>query len=155
MGLSKNGIIVDAEAFHKFTNKDHEDSKPIHKCIEKQALKLVYGDDEKSLDEIKRDSRMFSILRTLAKDGAVYQANSKGKKKEIDDNNRFVNGTKLKSKDTHIIAIALAEKKARLLFSVSRGDTKLHKDFTNPKIIKDPLGKVYQKYSKHSDLLPR
>ena len=157
MGLSKKGIIIDAEAFHKFTNENHEDSKPIHKCIEKQTLQLVYGDDEKSLDEISKDSRMIDILIRLAKDGATYQVDSKRKTKEIDDNGGFVNCIKLKSwindkkNDTHIIAIALIEKKARLLFS---SDTRLHKDFRNPKIIKDPRGKVYQEYSKHSDLLP-
>jgi len=154
MGLLKNGIIVDAEAFHKFINTDHEDSKPIHKCIRKQTLQLVYGNDKKSLDEISKDRRMLNMLSTLAKGGATYQADSKEKKKEIDDNNRVVNDITLKSKDTHIIAIALLEKKARLLFSVSRGDKKLHKDFTNPNIIKDPRGKIYQEYSKHSGLLP-
>ena len=154
MGLLKEGIIVDAEVFHKFVNKEHEDSKPIHNCIEKQTLKLVYGDDEKSLDEIKRVNRMFNMVSKLMKRGAAYQAPSKEKKKEIDDNNRVVNKTKLKSDDTHIIAIALVEKKARLLFSVSKGDTKLHTDFGNPKIIKDPRGKVYQEYKKHRKLLP-
>lgn len=156
MKLSKKGIIVDAEAFHKFVNINHRDSKPVHQCIEKGKLKLVYGDDEKSKNEIKRDSRMIDILRRLAKDGAVYQANSQEKKKEIDDNERVINGEKLESNDTHIIAIALVEKNSRLLFSVSGGDRKLHKDFTNPKIVKNPRGKVYQEYSKkHLSLLPR
>ena len=161
MKLSKKGIIVDVGAFHKFTNENHEDSKPIHQCIKKQTLQLVYGDDEKSLNEIKRDKGMFNILRKLAKAGATYQVNSKEKKKEIDGNDGFINDIKLKSwinderNDTHIIAIALVEKKARLLFSVSKGDRALHKDFRNPKIIKAPRGKVYQEYRKHSDLLPR
>ncbi|MDE0518017.1 MAG: hypothetical protein OXH36_00455 [Bdellovibrionales bacterium] len=46
MGLSKEGIIIDAEVFHKFVDQEHRDLKPIHKCIEKQILKLVYGNDE-------------------------------------------------------------------------------------------------------------
>ncbi len=53
MGLSKPGIIVDASVFHKFVDMNHEDSVPIHKCIKKQKLTLVYGNDKKSIDEIK------------------------------------------------------------------------------------------------------
>ena len=161
MGLFKKGIIVDVGAFHKFTNENHEDSKPIHQCIKKQTLQLVCGDDEKSLNEISKDSRMFKLVSKLLKRGVAYQANSKEKKKEIDDKGGSVKGIKLKSwindkrNDTHIIAIALVEKKARLLFSVSGGDRKLHKDFRNPKILKDPRGNIYQEYSKHSELLPR
>ncbi len=155
MKLSRKGIIIDAEAFHKFININHEDSKPVHQCIKKGTLKLVYGNDKKSSDEIKRDSRMIDMLGKLTRAGAVYQANSKEKKKEIDAKDRIIEGTQLKSNDTHIIAIALVEKKARLLFSVSRGDKKLHKDFRNPKIIKEPRGNIYQEYSKHSGLLPR
>ena len=54
---------------------------------------------------------------------------------------RKVNKTPIKSNDTHILAIALVEKKARLLFG---SDTNLHKDFTNPRIINDPRGSIYQ-----------
>ncbi len=155
------GIIVDAEAFHKFVNINHRDSKPVHQCIKRGKLKLVYGNDEKSLNEIKKDNRMIDRLKRLAKNGAAYQADSKEKKKEIDDKDGFVKGIKLKSwinhekSDAHIMAIALVDKRARLLFSVSGGDKKLHKDFRNPQIIKNPRGKIYQEYSKHSDLLPR
>ena len=35
MGLSKPGIIIDANVFHKFVNANHKDSLPIHKCIKK------------------------------------------------------------------------------------------------------------------------
>ncbi len=149
MGLSKKGIIVDTEAFHIFANTQHKDSKPVHQCIKKQKLQLAYGDDEKSLKEIKRYPKMYKILGRVA-----VRINSKEKKKEIDENRGYINGIKLKSNDTHIIAIALVEQKARLLFSVSRGDSDLHDDFTNPAIIKNPRGKVYQKYSKHQGLLP-
>ena len=145
MGLSKKGIIVDAEAFHRFVNVNHKDSKPVHQCIQKGTLNLVYGDDKKSLGEIKKSKCMRKILGRLRNSGVVYQVNSKENKKEIDDNNRFVNGIKLKSNDTHIIAIALVEQKARLLFSVSEGDKKLHEDFKNAKIIKHPRGKIYTK----------
>ncbi len=152
MGLLKKGIIVDVTAFHTFTNVNHEDSKPVHKYIKKQKLKLVYGNDEKSLNEIKGDRCMIDRLSKLAKDGAVYQVDSKGKKKEIEDNNKIINNEKLKSNDTHIIAVALVEKKARLLFSTKKGDETLHKDFTNPKIISSPRGKIYQKKA-HEHLL--
>ena len=33
VGLSKKGIIVDTVAFHKFVDLNHQDSKPVHKCI--------------------------------------------------------------------------------------------------------------------------
>ena len=98
MRLSKKGIIVDTEAFHKFVDINNEDSKPVHNCIKKGALKLVYGNDEKSLNEIKRDNRMTSILSKLMKTGAAYQIRSKEKKKEIDDKGGFVDGIKLKIK---------------------------------------------------------
>lgn len=153
MGLSKTGIIVDAEAFHKFVDVNHKDSKPVHKCLKKQKLQLMYGDDTQSLNEIKRDRRMFRMIASFMKKGAACHVNSKEIKKSIDNNNGMVNNIKLKSDDTHIISIALGEKKARLLFSVSGGDKKLHEDFKNPKIIK-PKGRVYQN-CKHLNLLPR
>ncbi len=154
MGLSKKGILVDAEAFHKFVDPEHEDSKPVHQCIQKQTLILVYGDDEKSLEEIQKDSCMLKMVSLLKNSGGAYQTSSKEKKKEIDNNNRVINNVTLKSNDTHIIAIALVEEKSRLLFSRSGGDKKLHEDFTNSEIIKKPRGKIYQEYKKHSKLLP-
>ena len=156
MGLSKPGIIVDVVAFHKFVNPEYDDdSKPVHKCIKEQTLKLVYGDDEKSLKEIANDNRMSEMVSKLKKAGVAYQTSSKEKKKEIDENDKVINKIILKSDDTHIIAIALVEKKARLLFSVSGADRKLHKDFKNRNIIKNPRGKVYQEYKKHRKLLPK
>ena len=152
MGLLKKGIIVDATTFHKFTDVNHEDSKPVHQYIKNQKLKLVYGNDTKSVDEIKKDRDMFNILRVLANSGAVYQVDSKKKKQEIEDHDKVIKGETLKSNDIHIIAVALVEKKARLLFSTTKGDKKLHKDFTNPKIIKNPRGNIYQK-KEHKHLL--
>ena len=145
MGLSKKGIIVDATAFHRFVNANHKDSKPVHQSIQKGTLNFVYGNDKKSLGEIEKDGCMFKMWKMLRGNGVAYEVNSKEKKKEIDDNNKLVNGTKLKSNDTHIIATALVEQKARLLFSVSTGDKKLHEDFKNAKIIKNPRGKIYTK----------
>ena len=146
MGLSKPGIIVDANVFHKFVTK-HEDSLPIHKCIKKQKLKLVYGNDEKSIDEIKRSPKMKKMIRDLQR--ATYRVESKEMKEEIDCT-RKINKTPIKSNDTHILAIALVEKKARLLFG---GDTNLHKDFTDHRIINNPRGSIYQDKT-HINLLP-
>ena len=156
MKLSKKlskGIIIDAEAFKKFLDTDHEDSKPVHQCIKKGTLQLVYGDDPKSSCEIKKFHGMVKLLNKFKKRGEAYLIQSKEKKEEIDSNNKIVNGVELKSNDTHIIAVALVEQKARLLFSTEKGDTDLHNDFTNPKIIK-PQGKVYKRYSQRSHLLP-
>ncbi len=150
----KEGIIVDVVAFHKFSDDvNDEDSKPVHKCIRKQKLQLVYGDDEKSLEEIKRNRRMFEVWKRLDKHGGARQVHSKDKKTEIDNNRGFVNGVQLKSDDTHIIATALVDKKARILFSTQAGDTNLHKDFTNRQII-NPKGNIY-KHNKHKHLLPQ
>ena len=155
MGLSKKGIIVDTVAFHKFVDLNHQDSKPVHKCIKEQKLQLAIGNDEQSLNEISGNSCMLQIVKILIKNGAAHYVNSKEEKQEIDDSNKMIKGVRLKSNDTHIIAIALVEAKARLLFSVSKGDEKLHQDFTNSKIIKNPSGKVYKQYGSHSHLLPR
>ena len=147
MGLLKKGIIVDATAFQVFVKIEHEDAEPIHRCLLNQKIYLVHGNDEKSLEEFKKYPSMFDMIRKLKR--AVYQVSSKEKKKEIDENNRFVNNVQMKSKDTHIIAVALSEEKARILFS--KGDDKLIKDFTNIDIVK-PKGKIY-KNKDHKHLL--
>ena len=152
MGLSKKGIIIDATAFHTFVDKSHKDAEPIHDCITKQKLQLVCGNDNQSVKEIGNSKRMKKMVATLDRRGAVYYADSKKEKEKIDSNDKFINGIKLKSNDTHIIAVALIEKKARILFSdKENGDKKLVKDFTNTRIIK-PKGSVYQT-EKHKHLL--
>ena len=147
MSTLKKGIIVDTNAFHIFVDTEHEDSKPIHKCIKNRKLQLVYGDDEQSLKEIKGDKRMVEMIRRLKR--GVRRVNSKEKEKEIVDNNRFINGIKLKSEDTHIIAIALLDEKARILFITK--EKNLTKDFKNLEIIK-PKGHIYKNKS-HEHLL--
>ena len=152
MNLQKKGIIIDAEVFYKFVDENHEDSKPIHKYLmQKKTLQLVYGNDEKSSGEIKRNKNMVKQIAKLEKNLVAYQVDSKEKKKEIDDSNGFIKGVKLRSwtshkkSDAHIIAIALVEKKARLLFSSEdkKGDNRLQRDFKNHEIIK-PKGQIYK-----------
>ena len=160
MKLLKKGIIVDTTVFHKFVDVNHEDSKLIHKYIKNQTLKLVYGNDEKSKEEIKKDNRMLKMVKLLTKRKVTHETDSKEKKREIDDNRGIVKGIKLKSwtnyekTDAHIIAIALVEKKARLLFSSEgkKGDNNLQKDFTNSNIINNPKGNIYKNKS-HEHLL--
>ena len=119
MKLQKKGIIIDAEVFYKFADENHEDSKLIHKYLmKKKALQLVYGNDEKSSGEIEKNTGMVKQIAKLERNQVAYQVDSKEKKKEIDDNNGFVEGVKLKSwvdhkkSDAHIIAIALVRKKS-------------------------------------------
>ena len=145
MGLQKKGIIIDSEAFYKFLNKNDEDSKLIYKYIlQKKTLLVLYGNDEKSEKELNKNVAMVRQMARLKKRKVAYQVDSREKKQEIDSNNRKVNGNPLRSNDTHIIAIALVEKKARLLFCTEDGDQKLQDDFTDPEIINNPRGKVYK-----------
>ena len=148
MKISKKGIIVDVNAFHKFKDINHEDSKPIHQCIENGKLRLVYGNDEKSLEEINDDQDMKKIIRRIGKKG-TFQVDSKKKKEEIEQN-PYIGKEQIKSNDFHILAVALTDKNTRLLFT---GDKKLQKDFKNKKIINNPKGKIYQD-KQHSHLLP-
>ena len=144
MNLQKDGIIIDTEAFYRFIDKEHEDSQPVHKYIEKGKLQWVYGNDEQSLNELKNYRPILDLLINLKNLGGVHQIDSKAKKKEIDSNNQKINGKQLRSNDTHIIAIALVEKRARLLFCTEDGDQRLQDDFTDPSIINHPRGKVYK-----------
>ena len=154
MSLQKDGIIIDTEAFYRFVDKENKDSQPVHECIKNRKLQWVYGNDEKSLNEMDNYPKARELFIYLKSWGGAYQANSKEKKKEIDSNKRKIKGKQLRSNDTHIIAIALVEKKARLLFCTENGDQKLQNDFKNIDIIK-PKGKIYKNKEKHAkSLLP-
>jgi len=87
---------------------------------------------------------MKKMIAQFKENGVAYQVNSKEYMQKMEK-------TDIKSNDTHILAIALKEKKARLLFSGE--DKKLHKDFTNPQIINNPRGQIY-KNKTHFSLLP-
>ncbi len=83
---------------------------------------------------------------------ATYRVESKEMKEKI-DLTRKINKTSIRSNDTHILAIALVERRARLLFGGDKGDKDLHEDFTDHRIINKPRGHIY-KNKTHINLLP-
>ena len=109
--------------------------QPVKKWVENEG-KIVYSPTQEFKNELIGESK-----------GMIVEYRAQGKINMIDKKavkNMQNNLPKLKSNDSHIIALALVAK-VRLLVT---GDKDLHEDFKN--II--PKGKIYQN-KKHKHLL--
>ena len=141
------GIIIDSNMFSTFIDKKNEDAKPIHKCILKKTLQLVYGGDDDSMREIKKHDKMKRELSRLRRLNSAIKVN----KGQLEKEKKKLDVSKLRSNDQHLICIALVRRDSRLLFSK---DKNLHQDFKNKYIINNPEGKIYQSKKDHIHLLP-
>lgn len=108
-----------------------------------RSLKIVYGGY--LLEEYKRSNSLLRQIRIL---------DQAGRAEAIDDAAVYEETARLKasgdccSDDQHIVALARCSR-ARVLCS---HDQNLHSDFTNPNLIPQPRGRVFQRPS-HLHLL--
>lgn len=112
-------LILDANRYSDFINKDNEDMKPIRKWLDRGG-KLVYSPTDKFKWEIR--------CKGMAEDLEYYRGIGKVKyveKERVEEEQRKLMG--LRSDDEHIIALAIVAKVSLLVSS----DKNLHEDFKN------------------------
>lgn len=134
-------LILDTNKYDDYLDLTNKDMKPVRDWVEKNNGRIAYTPTEKMEKELKK-GRQTKIEKQFDK----YKRSGKLKiipKDKVQQAEQQLKN--LKSNDAHIIALA---KVANVKLLVS-SDKKLHKDFTNPKIIG---GKVYQNRS-HQHLL--
>lgn len=138
-------LIIDANcACDAISAQPKPDFAPIMKAILSGKVRLVVG-GTKLINEYMRLRDVFKLIRVLDQAGkAIVIEKSRVDRESIIIENSF----ELSSDDPHVIGLAIASG-ARLLCS---RDKPLHHDFTNPKIVNKPRGKVYQNAS-HAHLL--
>jgi len=134
-------LILDANKYGDFMNKDNEDMKPVRMWIEGNGGKgkLVYSPTDKFEQELKCFRKMRDKL-------LYYQTRGKVKlvrKEKVEAEQAKLTG--LKSNDRHVIALARVAK-VDLLVS---NDRDLHEDF---KIFCN--GRIYQNRSHRHLLTP-
>jgi hypothetical protein len=137
-------LIVDANlASLVFGEPLHDDFRPIIDWLTSPNKngKLVVGGH--LAVELNRLGRARRFIRSLQQAGRARFIPEDVTKQET---NRV--SSMCESNDPHIIALAKISG-ARLLCS---RDTTLHRDFTNPELISDPRGHIYQT-SEHEHLL--
>ena len=138
-------LIVDANvATLVFSPPPHADFKPVAEALRAKTATAVYGGQ--LVDEYEKLSSLTRIIRELDRQGILrLQSHAKveAMTRSVKDEGLCV------SDDQHIIALARVAD-VRLLCS---GDKNLHRDFTNPAILK-PRGDIYQKAS-HAHLIAK
>lgn len=132
-------LIVDNDVAHKvFIRENDPDFGDLHRAlfgISKQNVIIMYG------GKLGREYAMSGRVRL-----AIIQLDRAGKAKKFSDRavdhetNVVRQQNVCVSDDEHIIALARVSS-TRLLCS---HDNELHRDFTNPVILNNPRGKVYQ-----------
>lgn len=135
-------IIIDANISHLvFCNTPSNDWIPILNFIENHSNSLAIGG--KVASELFKHNRTRRIIGQYLRSGNARSYNSETL---IHEENSIISDCV--SDDPHVIALA-RNSGARLLCS---HDQDLHCDFTNPSILNNPRGKIYQN-SSHSHLL--
>lgn len=143
-------LIVDANVVNRvFLVADDPDFKDLYASLfatRKPVAKVIYGG--KLIAEYYRSHHdVIKILLQLDQAGRATKVDDS----LIDSEHKLIIKMKVcKSNDTHIIALARAEK-VRLLCS---HDKNLGTDFKNKTLLNNPRGKVY-KNTKHNTLLDK
>jgi predicted nucleic acid-binding protein len=119
------------------------DAKAVVDWLETRGGQIVHGG--RLTNELITNARVSRWLRSLSQAGRAIQIASTTVAAEATAIQQSFNCA---SNDTHIIALARVSG-ARLLFS---RDHDLHTDFTNPTLVNQPRGSVYQNVT-HRHLL--
>ena len=112
-------MILDANMFSRFINKNDKDMQPIHKWLLNQSGKLVYTDYHKYQSELKKAPKLRQQMLKLKR---VNQARFVEKNK-VEEKIKSLG--RIRSDDPHILALAQTAK-VNLLCSE---DKKLGFDF--------------------------
>ena len=134
-------IILDANMLSRFKKHADEDIKPVWDWLRKENNKIAYSTTEKFKQEWTKGGGD-NLMRELDRSKKLKSVSNEcvlEKQKELEG--------KIKSNDSHIIALAIVAKAERLVSS----DRDLCTDFKNPNLVG---GKVYQNRS-HAHLLRR
>jgi len=135
-------IIVDANlATTVFSDNTPDDFCPLIDWLTRKDGKLVVGGHlAQELDKVSNARRFVRVLLQAGRARAIPLA--------ITDKETKLVADLCKSNDPHVIALARVSG-ARILCS---HDRTLHRDFTNPELISDPRGRIYQNAT-HTHLL--
>ena len=134
-------IILDANMLSRFKKRADEDMGPVWHWLSKEHSKIAYSTTEKFKQEWTKGGGD-NLMRELDRSKKLKSVSNEcvlEKQKELEG--------KIKSNDSHIIALAIVAKAERLVSS----DRDLCTDFKNPNLVG---GKVYQNRS-HAHLLRR
>jgi predicted nucleic acid-binding protein len=126
-------IIIDANVASEIVEPSSEDAGPVIASISSGRLKVISG--HKMKEELL-NCKFRRLYKVLLQAGRLVEFADNA----IDDELDAIEPARLQSNDAHIIALARVSG-ARVLFSK---DQNLHQDFTNPLLLSNPRGKVYQ-----------
>ena len=136
-------LILDANKYDDYLNPDNDDMQPVRDWMKKG--KMAYAATGKIEKELKKHKKMEKRVMRHRRNGQLKTVTPA----EFHRAEKEVKKLQLQSNDAHVIALARAAN-AKVLVS---SDDELHKDFTNPQIIKN--GKVYQYKTHKKDLLQK
>lgn len=140
-------LIIDTNVAHRVFFDPHDDDfKDVHSLPFEEtstSLRIAYGGP--LADEYFQSERIRRIILQLDRAGRTRPVARERVDAEM---SRVVASGECVSDDEHVIALAIAAG-VRVLVS---HDQNLHADFTNPKLLANPRGKVFQT-AKHRHLL--
>ena len=139
-------VIVDNNLAARVLTQNDPEFQPVRARLftnRKPLIRIVYGG--RLLEELFGNFEVRRVLAGLVRSGRAKLIPDEDIERE---QRRLVESGLCTSNDAHVIALALAAP-ARILISLDRD---LHQDFTNPKILNSPRGKVYQR-RQHAKLL--
>lgn len=111
-------VILDADNYSNFKNKDNEDLEPIRKWLDNRNGKIVYSNEGRNIKEWKKAKMdKWFLERNRAAQLKLAPPGVKEKESKLEG--------KIRSNDAHIIALALV---AKVKILVSK-DSKLIADF--------------------------
>jgi hypothetical protein len=138
-------IIIDVNVAPRVLLQEDPEFEPVSSRLfsKKPQLRVAYGGLlQRELFENGGIRQVLRELDTAGRASVVPEQRIKEEEQTVRNLDLCV------SNDVHIIALARAAS-ARVLISLDRD---LHQDFTNPSIINNPRGKVYQN-PRHAKLL--
>jgi len=137
-------VIIDADlAGRVFATPRQAEFVPLWHWVERKDGVIVYGG--KLAGELKKVGNAWRYLRQL---NAAGRAHHEPDTTVLPEEEHVAGLGICRSDDPHVIALARITR-ARVLCSADRN---LHADFTNPQLINQPRGRVYQNAG-HAHLL--
>ena len=139
-------IIVDTNKLGTFlADPPDDDSRPIHKWLDRRAGSIVYSTGGRFAQEIQ--GRVRTRLADYVRDGRAKLIPAS---RFADDERDLKARADLRSDDPHVLALARAAR-VRLLYTADRD---LISDFTDKRFIDGPRGRVYSG-ARNASLLTR
>lgn len=139
-------LIVDANVATQFFCTAHLPTSDLREAVFSGRCCVVYGGKlRREYEKIEKARRIVLALDRAGRARAVSDKSVDGRTKTLEEEGSLV------SDDPHVIALALISG-SRLLHSL---DVALQKDFTNPRVVSLPRGKVYKGGANQRHLVQR